>query len=95
MGRISGENFWGKFPGKISGENFWGKFPGKISRENFQGKFPGKSSDKTKVKKYISFNSLENNNFCNIDGTGGGNSCFNNTDYPETIDIRKSCKSTI
>ena len=34
MGKIYGENLWGKFtekfPGKISGKNSWGKFPGKI-----------------------------------------------------------------
>ncbi len=26
MGKINGENLWGKFMGKINGENLWGKF---------------------------------------------------------------------
>ena len=30
MGKIYGENLWGKFMGKINGENLWGKFMGKI-----------------------------------------------------------------
>ena len=25
MGKINGENLWGKFMGKINGENLWGK----------------------------------------------------------------------
>jgi hypothetical protein len=35
MGKINGENLWGKFMGKIMwkiyGENLWGKFMGKIN----------------------------------------------------------------
>ena len=36
MGKISGENFWGNFPGKICGENLWGKriFMGENMNEN-------------------------------------------------------------
>ena len=30
MGKIYGENLWGKFMGKIYGENLWGKLMGKI-----------------------------------------------------------------
>ena len=36
MGKISGENLWGNFPGKICGENLWGKciFMGENMNEN-------------------------------------------------------------
>ena len=34
MGKINGENLWGKFMGKINGENLWGKLMGKIYGEN-------------------------------------------------------------
>ena len=34
MGKICGENLWGKFTGKICGENLRGKFAGKIYGEN-------------------------------------------------------------
>jgi hypothetical protein len=34
MGKIYGENLWGKFMGKIYGENLWGKLMGKINGEN-------------------------------------------------------------
>ena len=29
MGKINGDNLWGKLMGKINGENLWGKFMGK------------------------------------------------------------------
>ena len=38
MGKINGENLWGKFMGKINGENLWGKLMGKINGENLWGK---------------------------------------------------------
>ena len=34
MGKINGENLWGKYMGKIYGENLWGKLMGKINGEN-------------------------------------------------------------
>ena len=36
MGKISGENLWGNFPGKICRENLWGKriFMGENMNEN-------------------------------------------------------------
>ena len=37
MGKICGENLWGKFTGKICGENLRGKFMGKICGENLGG----------------------------------------------------------
>ena len=59
-----------KYSGFSYGKNLWGKFTGKIYGEILW---------QNKGKKYISFNSIENNNFCLrcIDGAGGGNSCFN------------------
>ena len=30
MGKINGDNLWGKLMRKIYGENLWGKFMGKI-----------------------------------------------------------------
>ena len=36
MGKIYGENLWGKLMGKINGENLWGKLMGK-----FMGKING------------------------------------------------------
>ena len=38
MGKINGENLWGKFMGKTYGENKWGKFMGKINGEKLWGK---------------------------------------------------------
>ena len=38
MGKINGENKWGKLMGKINGENLWGKLMGKIYGENLWGK---------------------------------------------------------
>jgi hypothetical protein len=38
MGKIYGENLWGKFMGKINGENSYGKFIGKINGQNLWGK---------------------------------------------------------
>ena len=34
MGKIYGENLWGKFMGRINGENLWGKLMGKINGEH-------------------------------------------------------------
>ena len=70
-----GENLRGKFMGKISGENLQGK----ISGENFQEKFMRKIYGKTKVKSTSLLIPLKSTIFVlsNIDGTGGGNSCFN------------------
>ena len=34
MGKINGENLWGKFMGKIYGEHLWGKLMGKINGES-------------------------------------------------------------
>jgi hypothetical protein len=42
MGKIRGENSWGKFAGKIRWEDSRGKFAGKIRGENSRGKFAGK-----------------------------------------------------
>ena len=36
MGKINGENLWGKFMGKIYGENLCGKLMRKINVENFK-----------------------------------------------------------
>ena len=38
MGKINGDNLWGKLMGKINGENYWGKFMGKINGKNLWGK---------------------------------------------------------
>ena len=48
MGKICGENLWGKFAEKIYGENLRGKFAGKIYKE-FIGKIYEESYCKTKV----------------------------------------------
>ena len=38
MGKINGENLWGKSMGKINGENQWGNFMEKIYGDNLWGK---------------------------------------------------------
>ena len=57
MGKICGENLWGKFTGKICGENLRGKFAGKICGENLLGNLLEKFMRKVTVKqRYLSFN---------------------------------------
>ena len=57
MGKICGENLWGKFAEKIYGENLRGKFAGNICGENLRGNLLEKFMRKVTVKqRYLSFN---------------------------------------
>ena len=40
MGKIYGENLWGKFMGKINGENLWGKLMVLFNIANLLKNFP-------------------------------------------------------
>ena len=40
MGKINGENLWGKLMGKINGENLWGKLMVLFNIANLLKNFP-------------------------------------------------------
>ena len=55
MGKINGENLWGKFMGKINGENLWGKLMVLFNIANLLKNFPISSDQGNGNKRYGNF----------------------------------------